>query len=85
VKGVAKVPFSFVFELRDTFEFGFLLPPEQIIPNGEEIMACLVEMEKSARILGYYNNSKIVSASIFLIAVALILALLEMMIGLYLD
>lgn len=31
--------YSWTFELRDTGEFGFLLPPEQIIPSGEEILA----------------------------------------------
>ena len=25
-------------ELRDTGEHGFILPPEQIIPTGEEVM-----------------------------------------------
>ena len=28
---------SMAFELRDTGEFGFVLPPEQIVPNCEEI------------------------------------------------
>lgn len=38
-QGVAGIPYSFVMELRDTGEYGFLLPPDQIIPTGEEIMA----------------------------------------------
>ena len=35
---------SYCFELRDTGEFAFLLPPEQIIPNGEEIFEATVVM-----------------------------------------
>jgi len=38
----AQVPtatYSFCVELRDTGRFGFLLPPDQIVPTGEEIFA----------------------------------------------
>ena len=31
--------FSFTTELRDTGYYGFVLPPEEIIPSGEEFMA----------------------------------------------
>ena len=30
--------YAFTYELRDTGEFGFILPPDQIIPSGEEIL-----------------------------------------------
>ena len=30
--------YAFTYELRDTGNFGFILPPEQIIPSGEEIL-----------------------------------------------
>lgn len=30
--------YAFTYELRDTGAFGFILPPEQIIPSGEEIL-----------------------------------------------
>ena len=33
------VPQVFTLELRDTGDYGFLLPPEQIIPVGEEVWA----------------------------------------------
>lgn len=33
---------AFAYELRDTGRFGFLLPPEQIIPNGEEIIPAML-------------------------------------------
>ncbi|XP_028167851.1 zinc carboxypeptidase-like [Ostrinia furnacalis] len=57
VKGVADIPIVYLFELRDIGEYGFLLPTEQIIPNAEEIMDCLVEMEKTTRKLGYYTGA----------------------------
>ncbi len=34
--------YSFTYELRDTGNFGFVLPPEQIIPSGEEILESLL-------------------------------------------
>ncbi|CAH4038112.1 unnamed protein product [Pieris brassicae] len=56
VKGVAKIPVVYLFELRDVGDYGFLLPSNQIIPNNEEIMACLIEMDKTTRNLGYYYS-----------------------------
>lgn len=64
VKGVAEVPITFLFELRDLGVNGFLLPTEQIIPNNEEIMACLVEMDRTTRRLRYYSGSSTVLASV---------------------
>lgn len=50
--GVGKVTYSYGVELRDTGEYGFLLPPDQIVPSGEEITAatiafadCIVRMK----------------------------------------
>ncbi|KOB74019.1 Zinc carboxypeptidase A 1, partial [Operophtera brumata] len=40
--------------LRDLGEFGFLLNREQIIPTAVEIMAALLEMDKTTREIGYY-------------------------------
>ncbi|XP_045502735.1 zinc carboxypeptidase-like [Colias croceus] len=57
VKGVANIPIVYLFELRDVGEYGFLLPTDQIIPNNEEVMACLIEMDKTTRNLGYYYSS----------------------------
>ncbi|CAF0866452.1 unnamed protein product [Didymodactylos carnosus] len=40
--GKANVLFSYAVELRDTGEYGFLLPENQIIPSGQETLAgCL--------------------------------------------
>ena len=37
--GVAGIPYVYSIELRDTGSYGFLLPPEQIIPTAEETWA----------------------------------------------
>jgi len=39
VYGAAGVVYSFAIELRDTGKFGFLLPANQIVPQGEEAFA----------------------------------------------
>ncbi|XP_021965262.1 carboxypeptidase B [Folsomia candida] len=38
-KGVAGIKFAYCYELRDTGKHGFNLPPDQIIPTGEETFA----------------------------------------------
>lgn len=42
--GVCGVKYSYGVELRDTGEFGFLLPPNQIIPTAEEVFASVLTM-----------------------------------------
>ena len=37
--GELGIPYSYGMELRDTGVYGFLLPPDQIIPTGEEAWA----------------------------------------------
>lgn len=44
VKGKYNTRFVFLYELRDTGEIGFLLPPEDIIPVGEETLDSLVTL-----------------------------------------
>lgn len=43
---VCGVKYSYGAELRDTGEYGFLLPADQIIPSGEETFAGIVAMGK---------------------------------------
>lgn len=44
----ANIKISYTYELRDEGEFGFLLPENQIIPNGEEFLAGLVALVQVA-------------------------------------
>ena len=37
--GELGIPYSYGMELRDQGLHGFLLPPDQIIPSGEEVWA----------------------------------------------
>ena len=41
-------------ELRDTGLYGFVLPPDQIIPNGEEMFAFHVSIAR--QIISEYKN-----------------------------
>jgi len=43
-KGVAGIKYSYCFELRDTGNSGFLLPPDQIKPSGIETFAAIESM-----------------------------------------
>jgi len=38
----ANIPLSYGFEARDTGKYGFLLPPNQIAPSGEENLAAVM-------------------------------------------
>ena len=38
-RGVLETRYSFTTELRDTGSYGFALPPNQIVPSGEELFA----------------------------------------------
>ncbi|PYZ99327.1 hypothetical protein A6K26_009850 [Gammaproteobacteria bacterium 2W06] len=40
-KGEGNVKYSYTVELRDTGNYGFVLPPDQIIPTGEETFEAL--------------------------------------------
>uniref|UniRef100_A0A2A4J213 Zinc carboxypeptidase A 1 n=1 Tax=Heliothis virescens TaxID=7102 RepID=A0A2A4J213_HELVI len=57
VKYAHNVPITYLLELRDLGEFGFLLPANQIVPTGLETMDALVEMDRNARKIGYYHAS----------------------------
>lgn len=53
VKGSFHTPLTYTYELRDTGRYGFLLPPEQIIPTAEETLDSLVTIMKEAKAYGY--------------------------------
>ncbi|XP_011704931.1 PREDICTED: zinc carboxypeptidase-like, partial [Wasmannia auropunctata] len=58
IKGIYDKPIVYVYELRDQGHYyGYLLPPEQIIPTGEETLDSLVAMFKAAKALGYPKNN----------------------------
>lgn len=53
IKGVYHKRLSFTYELRDQGRYGFVLPPEQIIPTGEETLDSLVALFKEAEKRGF--------------------------------
>lgn len=53
IKGTYKIPLAYTYELRDKGAYGFLLPPDQILPTGEETLTSLVTMFKEAKAYGY--------------------------------
>lgn len=55
VKNTFKVPIVYTYELRDKGTFGFLLPPDQIIPNSQEVMDSIVAMFKEAERMQYFK------------------------------
>ena len=48
--GELGVKYSFSVELRDTGRYGFLLPPDQIIPTGEETFEGLKALVNSMKV-----------------------------------
>jgi murein tripeptide amidase MpaA len=44
VYGAAHITYAYTIELRDTGRYGFLLPADQIVPQGEEIMPFVTYM-----------------------------------------
>ncbi|GAB1863716.1 Zinc carboxypeptidase A 1 [Camponotus japonicus] len=54
---------TYIYELRDRDRYGFLLPPDQIIPNGEEIMDSLVVMFKEVKARRNLSIQKFVTIS----------------------
>jgi len=53
VAGGARIRYAFTFELRDEGQYGFILPANQIDPQGIEICNCLISTAK------YFINNKI--------------------------
>lgn len=53
--GYYETPLVFTYEMREGPENIFILPPEEIIPNSEEILASLVAIIQTGKTLGYFN------------------------------
>jgi murein tripeptide amidase MpaA len=53
--GQLGIVYSFAVELRDTGQYGFILPPAQIRPQGEEFMAGVIVMANAIK-AEYYNE-----------------------------
>ncbi|XP_012279419.1 zinc carboxypeptidase-like [Orussus abietinus] len=53
VKGTLRTPITFTYELRDKGRYGFLLPANQIIPTGQEVVDSLVALFREAKAKGY--------------------------------
>ena len=51
--GVPQIPFVYTTELRDTGEYGFVLPPNQVRPTAEETWAGLKAL------MNYIDNDKV--------------------------
>ncbi|XP_058059273.1 zinc carboxypeptidase-like [Anopheles bellator] len=51
--GVHGTRLGFTFEFRDTGATGFVLPANQIIPNGEETLNGIIAFVAEAKVLGY--------------------------------
>ncbi|XP_049545589.1 zinc carboxypeptidase-like [Anopheles darlingi] len=54
VKGTLQTPLTFAYELRDTGEYGFLLPPDQIIATAEETLDSIIVILEEGKALGYH-------------------------------
>lgn len=48
VKSTFGTRITYTYELRDTGRYGFLLPPEQIIPTGQETLDSLITIFEEA-------------------------------------
>lgn len=57
--GTMKTPLAYTFEFRDKGNFGFVLPPAQIIPNAVEVLASLVTMIDRSVALGYFAREAV--------------------------
>ncbi|VEN44966.1 unnamed protein product [Callosobruchus maculatus] len=50
-KATLHIPISVAYELRDTGKYGFLLPPDQIIPTAEETIDSVLYMVEESQYL----------------------------------
>jgi len=55
LKGVHNINASYTIEFRDTGNYGFVLPPEQILPNSLEMFDGVKAIIRECRSLGYLS------------------------------
>lgn len=53
--GYYQTPLVFTYEMREGPENIFILPPEEIIPNSEEVLASLIAIIQTGKSRGYFN------------------------------
>uniref|UniRef100_A0A182WF36 Zinc carboxypeptidase A 1 n=1 Tax=Anopheles minimus TaxID=112268 RepID=A0A182WF36_9DIPT len=72
VKGTLQTPLTFAYELRDTGEYGFLLPPEQIIATAEETLDSIIVIleEGKAMVLSVRWTASFIAMKFLLVCVA---------------
>ncbi|XP_011053614.1 PREDICTED: zinc carboxypeptidase-like [Acromyrmex echinatior] len=51
IKGTYNKSIVYTYELRNKYQYGFLLPPEQIIPTGQETLDSIIAMLKEIKTL----------------------------------
>uniref|UniRef100_A0AAG5DJS0 Zinc carboxypeptidase A 1 n=1 Tax=Anopheles atroparvus TaxID=41427 RepID=A0AAG5DJS0_ANOAO len=54
VKGVLRTPLVYAYELRDLGRYGFVLPPDQIIPTAEETLDSIIVILEEGAAYGYH-------------------------------
>lgn len=73
VKEAMHVPLAYCYEFRGRGQFVHLLPPDQILPNSQEVMDSIIELIHQGKRFGYFNNSDVVKASILSISCLVII------------
>ena len=55
--GEAGIPYAYAMELRDTGDYGFMLPAREIVPTGEEVGQEILksEIDKSQEMTTYFR------------------------------
>uniref|UniRef100_A0A182QAV5 Zinc carboxypeptidase A 1 n=1 Tax=Anopheles farauti TaxID=69004 RepID=A0A182QAV5_9DIPT len=54
VKGVLRTPLVYAYELRDLGRYGFVLPPDQIIPTAQETLDSIIVILEEGTNYGYH-------------------------------
>jgi len=57
VAHILRKPIVYLYELRDKGQYGFLLPPHQIIPTGKETLDSLIAIFNETLSCEYAQNN----------------------------